>query len=261
MAPKEKTEDAEKKEEDVEMKTDEAAPMEVEKPNEPEEDAPVDKRKQISDAVGFNLADSTLNVMPTTCNRMLTCLNDGGLQYLLASVRATVGIKKGRYMFECQIVENLSPAEQQSGSRLAPQPKQLVRLGFSLGGSSIFLGDTEDSVCFDSEGNYTSNKKKSRGGQRFGRESVAALVLNLNSNTVSLFVNGQRASQPQELPENMVGKTLYPTITYRNVTLRMNFGPAQIAPLPFRCRMLQEAAEADVDVAYGGKPAYGAYGR
>merc|ERR1712194_868412 len=66
----------------------------------------------------------------------------------------------------------------------------------------------------------------------------------------SLFVNGERASDPQALPENLHGKTLFPTITYRNVTLQLNFGPAaslSSAKLPFTCRTVGEAATAEVE--------------
>merc|ERR1719329_1481528 len=42
---------------------------------------------------------------------------------------------------------------------------------------------------------------------------------------------------------------LYPTIVYKNMTLHMNFGPTPRCPLPFRCPMLADAAEADTEVA------------
>merc|ERR1712187_530382 len=75
-----------------------------------------------------------------------------------------------------------------------------------------------------------------------------------NAFTVSLFKNGERACQPQPIPENMKGKPLFPTITYRNVTFEANFGPTAMRPLPFTCRMAQDAASADIEVVPGKPP-------
>jgi len=65
---------------------------------------------------------------------------------------------------------------------------------------------------------------------------------------VSVFRDGQRISEPQALPENLQGQTLFPTITYRNVTLQVNFGSSPLAQLPFKCHMLSDASEKDVQV-------------
>lgn len=69
-----------------------------------------------------------------------------------------------------------------------------------------------------------------------------------NANTVSIFRDGQRICQPQALPESLQGKVLYPTVTYRNVTVHYNFGPLAHASLPFACRMVQDAGVKDVVV-------------
>lgn len=260
-----KTEEPKVAEEDVPMEDSKGteAGAESTEAKELETDAPPSSGKKLAaGAVGFNMADATLNVMPTSNGKLLMCLNEGGLQYLLASVRSNVGVKSGRYMFEVKIVETLCPTEPQ-GSR-APAPKQLVRVGLSLANSSQFLADTEDSVCFDSEGHFTSNKKRTKPAQKFGRDQTVAVVVNLdakspNANTLSLFIDGVRACEPQVLPENLCGKVLYPTITYRNVTLRVNFGPTPLTPLPFTCNMLQEGAAADLEIQKIAVPKDGKY--
>merc|ERR1712157_410190 len=43
----------------------------------------------------------------------------------------------------------------------------------------------------------------------------------------------------------------------RNVTLQMNFGPVLLKALPFKCRSIQSAAQADVEVAPSSKPKSG----
>eukprot|EP00930_Biecheleria_cincta_P069924 TRINITY_DN575_c0_g1_i1.p1 TRINITY_DN575_c0_g1~~TRINITY_DN575_c0_g1_i1.p1 ORF type:complete len:897 (-),score=279.03 TRINITY_DN575_c0_g1_i1:219-2840(-) len=254
---KEETKQEEAKEEakaeDVEMK-DEKAEDKKEEPKEPEEketDAPADSRAKAK-KVELNYEDSTLNVLPTAGGRLLQALSEGGMQFLLASVRANTGLKSGRYMFEARIIENLCTSKASGGQADSHLPKPVVRLGFSTAGSSLFLGDGPDNCCFDSEGFFLNDKTRKKSGQKFIRDHTAAVLLNLdpaspNANTVSLFINGARASQPQPLPEALVGKALFPTITYKNVSLEVNFGPSSRAPLPFACRMVGDAAAADTE--------------
>eukprot|EP00418_Pyrodinium_bahamense_P097688 CAMPEP_0179046642 /NCGR_PEP_ID=MMETSP0796-20121207/18791_1 /TAXON_ID=73915 /ORGANISM="Pyrodinium bahamense, Strain pbaha01" /LENGTH=939 /DNA_ID=CAMNT_0020743071 /DNA_START=42 /DNA_END=2858 /DNA_ORIENTATION=- len=221
-------------------------------PGEKEEDAPVDKRKGILQDIFIQSHDATLNIVPTTGGRVLMALSDAGMQYLVAAARANVGVKAGRYMYEVRIMEVLNPAE--PGRRIAAMPRQHVRVGFSSAGSSLFLGETEDSVCFDSEGMFISDRKRTPVSQRFARGQVIAVLINRdpkspNWQTVSLFRDGQRVSEPQQIPESLRGKTLFPHVAFRNVSLHVHFGPEPILPLPFTCRTLQSAAEVDVELA------------
>ncbi|CAE8599187.1 unnamed protein product, partial [Polarella glacialis] len=202
-AKRQKTEGAEVKTEDAVMK--EEPPKEPEAPKEQEQDAVVSKAKPLKPQVSFEPSDCTLNVVPTLAGKVLMPLTDGGLQYLIAGARANVGVKKGRYVYEVKIVEILNPSEGQNRGARGPMPRNLVRVGFSTQDSSLFLGDAEDSVCFDSEGMFTSEKKRTGVSQRFTKDQSIAVVLNLdaaspNANTVSLFKDGVRVSQPQKLP-------------------------------------------------------------
>jgi len=231
------------------------APKEPEKPKELEEDAAADERPRLqAGAVGFRTADTTLNVLPVANGRLLTTLSEGGCQYLLAGTRASAGVRAGRYMFEVKIVENLNPSEGQPSNGRTPQPRQLVRVGVSAAGSSLLLADGPGSVCFDSEGFFVHEKSRKKVSQKFCHGHTVALLLNLdkqspNANTVSLFRDGVRISEPQALPEGLRGKALYPAVTYKNVTLQAHFGPAALQRLPFECRTWASAAEADVELA------------
>eukprot|EP00927_Polykrikos_kofoidii_P038867 TRINITY_DN3330_c0_g1_i1.p1 TRINITY_DN3330_c0_g1~~TRINITY_DN3330_c0_g1_i1.p1 ORF type:complete len:971 (-),score=224.21 TRINITY_DN3330_c0_g1_i1:136-3048(-) len=207
----------------------------------------------LAEQVRANLDEATLNVIPTVNGNVLTPLTDGGLQYLIAGSRFNVGVKSGRYLFEIKILESLNPSELPTRVRV-PTPKQLVRVGFSAQETSLFLGETDDSVCFDSEGCFTVQQKRTQVSKRFGRDSVVGVVVNMdkssiNAHTVSLFVDGQRASQPMQLPENLKGKALYPHVNFKNVTLQVNFGPSPLVALPFRCHMVQGMAESDAEIS------------
>jgi hypothetical protein len=105
-------------------------------------------------------------------------------------------------------------------------------------------------VCFDSEGLFYADRRSEAAGQKFSRDQMVTVLLNLedgtsNSNTVSLFVDGKRACKPLLLPPELKGKALYPHVCFRNVSLQVHFGPQPLAPLPFQCRSLQSAAAAD----------------
>merc|ERR1719444_333279 len=99
----------EKAEEKTEEKAEEKAeekPKDPEKPKEQEQDAPADSRPKVAaGSVMVSTTDATLNVMPSKNDRFLMSLTEGGMQYLLAGARTTVGLTSGRYMIEVKIVE------------------------------------------------------------------------------------------------------------------------------------------------------------
>merc|ERR1711957_617615 len=166
-----------------------------------------------------------------------------------AGARASVGIKAGRYMFEIKVLGSVSTSEPPSAG---PQPRHMLRIGFSTADAPL-VGDTETSVFFDSEGDFVTGKKKKKVGVKFNRDDVIAIVLNANTDgtnagTLTLFVNGVAAAAPQELPEQLKGKALHPCITFRNIAMTYNFGPEPLTALPFKCRMVQDAAQKDVTV-------------
>merc|ERR1719507_298781 len=144
-------------------------------------------------------------------------------------------------------------------------PRNLIRIGLSHAGSSLILGDgSSDSVSIDSEGFLVSEKSRKKVGAKFGRDATVALLVNLdvassNANTISVFKDGVRVCEPQAIPEKLLGKPLFPTVTYKNVTLQVNFGPMPLVPLPFKCHMLASAAAADVEVVEVPRPSDGKY--
>ncbi|CAE7792234.1 Hnrnpu, partial [Symbiodinium microadriaticum] len=86
-----------------------------------------------------------------------------------------------------------------------------------------------------------------------GRDQTVAVLLNLdgaspNKNTVSLFKDGVRVAQPQKLPEALVGKTLFPHVCFKNMTLHVNFA-SPLTPLAFKCYGVSEAPVTDAVAA------------
>lgn len=278
MAPKKDTkkreadaaaEDAAKK-----AKTEETKAEEPKKPEFKEEEDAADINKPgIKDTVAFNVADTTINTIPTHGGKVLVPLADGGMQYLIAGARANVGVKKGRYMFEVKALQSLNSGTSEGGGDYGKGKRgkggsapgsMVVRIGFSTAGSSLVLGDIEESICFDNDGNMFTGKSRTRNGQSFSKGMAMAVVLNLDSssphaNTISLFKNGLRVTQPRPLPESLVGKTLFPHVAFRNAVVQVNFGPSPLQPLPFKCKTVQGAAPGDVEVVKSSPPKDGKY--
>jgi hypothetical protein len=151
-------------------------------------------------------------------------------------------------MFEAKVVE-------QTGSLGGcNQPSRHFRLGFSIAGSQPIIGDTEESIAFDAQASaLLFNQKQTPIARKFDPTSVIGVVLNLdgnspNANTVSLFRDGERISEPLPLPERLKGQELFPTVTFRGYTVHLNLGPTPHERLPFRCHMFHEAAQEDAKV-------------
>lgn len=224
---------------------------------EQEEDAPEDGRPRLSVATAFSSDASTPNAAILYGGRVLMALGDGGFQHLLVGARANVGLKVGRHFFEAVAVDVAGRAPGASSRGEAEAPKRVVRLGFAATAAGLLLPDAGrrggGSVHFDADGAFSDGRSRRKVCKPINPDQVVAVLLNLDAqspskNTVSLFVDGVRASEPQPLPEALQGVPLFPVVCYRGATVRVNFGPTPLRPLPFRCTMLQGAASDDCEV-------------
>eukprot|EP00438_Fugacium_kawagutii_P001691 Skav202605 [mRNA] locus=scaffold2348:140704:142833:+ [translate_table: standard] len=129
-------------------------------PPELEKDAKPSSSKPLQPDVGFETSDCTLNVIPSLGGRVLMPLTDGGMQYLIGGARANLGIKKGRYVYEVKVVEAHNPSEGPQRSFRTSVSRNLVRVGFSLQGTSLLLGETADCVYFDNDGGFYDGCEK-----------------------------------------------------------------------------------------------------
>jgi len=213
-----------------------------------EPDAQKDSRQPVKESATFTSDQTTLNVVPTMGGKLLTTITEGGMSYLLAGARANIGVKSGRYMFEVKIIQMLSS----SGDK---KTQPVLKLGFSTAGSSLFLGEDAMGIGFSSQGEFIADKKTTNfsAKARFTKDKVVAVVLNLdpkspNANTIALYVDGEKIAEPKPLPEGLKGEPLFPHLTYKNMTIRSNFGPTPLKDLPFKCRMINGAANSDVMV-------------
>ena len=222
---------------------------------EKEKDDAVDKRPAIETDVCFHSVDTTLNVFSAVKNKVLMGLTEGGMQHLMAGARASVGVKTGRYFYEVKILESFTVNEAAQGKGAqgqGPQPRQVLRLGFSTSSAPLLLADSEESVYFEADGMFVSGKTRQKKSQPISRDNVTGILLNLDAgsplaNTISIFRDGIRVSEPQALPDCLKGKALFPHVTFRHVSVQVNMGATPMKALPFQCRMIQSAAKGDVE--------------
>eukprot|EP00405_Crypthecodinium_cohnii_P012604 CAMPEP_0206444038 /NCGR_PEP_ID=MMETSP0324_2-20121206/14697_1 /ASSEMBLY_ACC=CAM_ASM_000836 /TAXON_ID=2866 /ORGANISM="Crypthecodinium cohnii, Strain Seligo" /LENGTH=1016 /DNA_ID=CAMNT_0053912031 /DNA_START=99 /DNA_END=3146 /DNA_ORIENTATION=- len=256
---KEDAPEGEKTEQMEESKPTEEEAKAPEPAKELETDAPEDSRKKVKETIQFLPHDTTINVLPSTHSNLLISMKEGGIQHFHAGARANIGLTGGRYYFECKVIE-LTHSQEQSHATRRPRPEYFVKLGLATADSSLVLGGCPNSISIDTDGNIIHNRTRSQEAQKVYKDSVMGFLINLdpvspNANTISQFKDGVRSSQPIKIPENMLGKPLYPSVSFKNATVQLNFGPTSMAPLPFKCPMVQEAAADDAKITPAPKAA------
>merc|ERR1719401_3244969 len=92
-------------------------------------------------------------------------LHEDGFQYLWKGIRANYGVKKGIYMYEVKVVENLKVKMPET----RPENQNILRCGFSPPLSSLFLGDTADSWGWGGTGKKSHNNNFADYGGSFGQ--------------------------------------------------------------------------------------------
>ncbi|EEQ97909.1 hypothetical protein Pmar_PMAR025533 [Perkinsus marinus ATCC 50983] len=131
--------------------------------------------------------------------------------------------------------------------------RHCVRVGFTTIDGSLLLGTDANGIAFDAGLGYdkVQGHLKHVGGRQFsngpcvwkemkmtyldkadfGLDDVVTVVLNLSenvedrhSNSIALFKNGLRVTEPIPIPDDLKGKDLYPTVTFKNVRIAVNLG-------------------------------------
>jgi len=220
------------------MSTEEVKKEEVPEVVEHEQDAKFDKkRKPMSITCAMNAYDTTLNCLVDSEGSIISTVSSDGMNALIAQARGNIGLKKGRYYFEVQALEAYNKLE--------------FCIGVSTA-SAKWVGG-ENSIGFDqfhqlrSQGE-TSGKKAVKS---ITKHDVVGILLNLDSKatnkfTISLFVNGLRASEPIAIPEKMQKEALFPHIAFRSCSLGVNF-KSIVKPLPFVVLPWQQASNTEVE--------------
>jgi len=207
-------------------------PVTEEKPEVPEiveneKDQPTKKAKAFADVVSMNPVDSTINCLIDVESSILSHADVDQLGLLLAQARGNAGVKKGRYYYEVQILSQTAQ-----------------RFEFNIGVSTAKApwAGSEDSITFDRFSKCKSNDEILVKEEKIIKKNdVIGILLNMdakmaNKMSISLFVNGERRTEPVPLPEKLQKEALFPHISFRGCVLGVNFN-TQLIPLPFTVSM------------------------
>jgi len=204
-----------------------------------EKDQPTKKGKQFADVVTLNPADSTINCLIDVESSILSHTDVDQLGLLLAQARGNAGVKKGRYYYEVQILSQTAQ-----------------RMEFNIGVSSLKAqwAGSEDSIVFDTFSNCKSGDEiVLKKAKLIKKNDVIGILLNMdakmtNKMTISLFVNGERRTDPVPLPDKLQKESLFPHISFRGCVLGVNFN-AQHVTLPFTVSMWASLVAADAEAS------------
>uniref|UniRef100_A0A1B0CS09 Uncharacterized protein n=1 Tax=Lutzomyia longipalpis TaxID=7200 RepID=A0A1B0CS09_LUTLO len=149
-------------------------------------------------------------------------LSDGVLGLMWAGARATHGVTTGKVFYEVQL--------QQKNSRVNfPDEKNLfdLRCGWSTLKTDLHLGQTENSFAYDAEGRKVHAGTEEDFGVKFTVGDVIGVYLDMESESckIQFTVNGEDQGVAFEFEkEKLAGEALFPHISTKNITFKVNFG-------------------------------------
>ncbi|KAK3736633.1 hypothetical protein QZH41_017018 [Actinostola sp. cb2023] len=146
--------------------------------------------------------------------------------YLSGGARATQGVTSGKVCYEVKVT-----ALHEVQLPDAEEPKQFVRVGWSVESANLQLGEDGHSYGYDSTGKKCTNSEFSDFGQTFSKDDVITCYLDLESEVkkISFSKNGEDAVEAFELPEDIQDKALYPHVLLKNTECSLNFGSQEEA--------------------------------
>merc|ERR1719401_16901 len=147
-------------------------------------------------------------------------LHEDGFQYLWKGIRANYGVKKGIYMYEVKVVENLKVKMPET----RPENQNILRCGFSPPLSSLFLGDTADSWGWGGTGKKSHNNNFADYGGSFGQGDVIGCIIDIDQGSISYTKNGQFMGVAfDNVPPTAKETGIFPHLLMKNVKCTVNF--------------------------------------
>ncbi|XP_077995530.1 heterogeneous nuclear ribonucleoprotein U-like protein 1 [Glandiceps talaboti] len=148
-------------------------------------------------------------------------MHDKGFEYMWAGGRATHGVNNGKVCFECSVLEY-----QQVDMPDTERTPHVLRVGWSVDGSDLQLGEASLSYGYGGTGKISSNNKFLDYGQPFGVGDTLTCYLDLDAHPAAIFYakNGQYLGVAFNPGPELRGKTLYPHVNVKNVKFELNFG-------------------------------------
>lgn len=133
-----------------------------------------------------------------------------------AGVRASHGVRGGKYYFECTV----------SGSGLC-------RVGWSTKAAALELGKDGHGYGYGGTGKKSTGNTYVDYGAKYGNGDTIGCLLDVSVGRVYFFKNGEALGEAFALCEPDCGAVLFPAVLVKNATVTLNFGACPFRfPLP-----------------------------
>ncbi|XP_062846460.1 heterogeneous nuclear ribonucleoprotein U-like protein 2 [Trichomycterus rosablanca] len=151
---------------------------------------------------------------------------------LRSGCRLTHGFTQGKVGFEVKFVKRLSLTPVDGNSIVDPEP-HVLRVGWSVDGSSFQLGEDKLSFGFDVAGRAVTNRKMEEFGEPFSEGDVIgcyAFISEAGQAELSFSKNGHHLGVAFHLDDYMLaGRALYPHVLCKNCSVSLNLDPGGTA--------------------------------
>lgn len=152
-------------------------------------------------------------------------ISDAGLNLVWAGARANYGATTGKVGYEVHMSNYNKTNFNQDEKRMHE-----LRCGFSAIDTSLQLGESEFSWCYDTNAKKVTNNKFEEYGKKYGLHDVVGVYLDLESDPciIEFTLNGEALGKAFEIEKSTLeGKALFPHISTKNVGYVVNFGQVQ----------------------------------
>jgi heterogeneous nuclear ribonucleoprotein U-like protein 1 len=164
--------------------------------------------------------DSHLDARVERDGLTVGCLHEDGFQYLWKGIRSSYGIKKGIFMYEVKVLDNPSVRMPET----KPQNQNILRCGFSVPLTSLFLGDTAEGWGWGGTGKKSHNNNFADYGGTFKMGDVIGCIVDTEQGTISFMKNGQFMGVAfDNVPPSVQETGIFPHLLMKNVKCKVNF--------------------------------------
>ena len=164
------------------------------------------KRKLNSDVINIQLNTSDKDPLCTIFPDCTTCEVNSEKQW--AGVRASHGVKTGRYYFEVTVLGD-----------------GLARIGCSTLAAHLEIGKDSYGFGYGGTGMISHAGKFESYGVKFSKDSVVGCYIDLTDKIISYSVDGKDLGKAFDIPKNLASSSiLFPTILLKNCKVQTNFG-------------------------------------
>jgi ATP-dependent RNA helicase DDX1 len=122
-------------------------------------------------------------------------------------IRATHGVNRGKFFYEVEVLE-----------------KGNCRVGWSTIAAHLELGKDGQGFGYGGKGWKSYNGNYEKYGGEYSQNDFIGVLLDFTKKQISFAKNGQLLEVAYEIPEDIMGTVLFPTIALSNSAARVNFG-------------------------------------